>query len=71
MRKLMEEKGLDYFPTSAPVTNSILFLQVARMIMAGLEFKGFKKSKDITLISEEEISKRVPFNEVYFTGITR
>ena len=40
------------------------------MIMAGLEFKGFEKSKDITL-SEADIAKSVPFNEVYFTGIIR
>ena len=68
----MEEKGLDYFyPTSALVTGpDIIFFWVARMIMAGLEFKGFEKSKDITL-SEADIAKRVPFNEVYFTGIIR
>ena len=68
----MEEKGLDYFyPTSALVTGpDIIFFWVARMIMAGLEFKGFEKSKNITL-SEADIAKRVPFNEVYFTGIIR
>jgi valyl-tRNA synthetase len=68
----MEAKGLDYFyPTSALVTGpDIIFFWVARMIMAGLEFKGIEKNKDITL-SETEIAKRVPFKEVYFTGIIR
>jgi valyl-tRNA synthetase len=68
----MENKGLDYFyPTSALVTGpDIIFFWVARMIMAGLEFKGIEKNKDITL-SETEIAKRVPFKEVYFTGIIR
>ena len=43
----MEEKGLDYFyPTSALVTGpDIIFFWVARMIMAGLEFKGFEKEQ--------------------------
>lgn len=68
----MEKKGLDYFyPTSALVTGpDIIFFWVARMIMAGLEFKGMEKRKDMTL-SETEIAKRIPFNDVYFTGIIR
>ena len=68
----METKGLDYFyPTSALVTGpDIIFFWVARMIMAGLEFKGIEKKKEITL-SEAEICKRIPFREVYFTGIIR
>ena len=68
----MKTKGLDYFyPTSALVTGpDIIFFWVARMIMAGLEFKGIEKNKDITL-SETEIAKRIPFKEVYFTGIIR
>ena len=41
-QRAMGEKGLDYFyPTSALVTGpDIIFFWVARMIMAGLEFKG-------------------------------
>ena len=68
----MEKKGLDYFyPTSALVTGpDIIFFWVARMIMAGLEFKGMEKRKDM-ILSEAEIAKRIPFNEVYFTGIIR
>ena len=68
----MEEKGLDYFyPTSALVTGpDIIFFWVARMIMAGLEFKGIAKDKEVSL-SEEEIAQCIPFNEVYFTGIIR
>jgi valyl-tRNA synthetase len=70
--KAMEEKGLDYFyPTSALVTGpDIIFFWVARMIMAGLEFKGEPVKKESTL-SESEISNRIPFKEVYFTGIIR
>lgn len=44
-----------YFPTSDLVTGpDIIFFWVARMIMAGIEFKG-----------------KVPFKNVYFTGIVR
>ena len=68
----MDKKGLDYFyPTSALVTGpDIIFFWVARMIMAGLEFKGIAKDKEVSL-SEEEIAQSIPFNEVYFTGIIR
>ena len=68
----MDKKGLDYFyPTSALVTGpDIIFFWVARMIMAGLEFKGIAKDKEVSL-SEEEIARSIPFNEVYFTGIIR
>lgn len=70
--KAMKEKGLDYFyPTSALVTGpDIIFFWVARMIMAGLEFKG-DCPNEISLLPENEISKRIPFKEVYFTGIIR
>jgi len=44
-----------YYPTSDLVTApDIIFFWVARMIMAGLEFKG-----------------KIPFKNVYFTGIVR
>ena len=40
------------------------------MIMAGLEFKGDSPDPN-SLLQENEISKRIPFKEVYFTGIIR
>ncbi|MBQ7448683.1 MAG: valine--tRNA ligase [Paludibacteraceae bacterium] len=44
-----------YYPTSVLVTGpDIIFFWVARMIMAGLEYKG-----------------KIPFRDVYFTGIVR
>ena len=68
----MEEQGLDYFyPTSALVTGpDIIFFWVARMIMAGLEFKG-RAYKPEVIIPDSEISERIPFKNVYFTGIIR
>ena len=68
----MKKEGLDYFyPTSALVTGpDIIFFWVARMIMAGLEFKGEPLDPKKTL-SDEEIRQRIPFRDVYFTGIIR
>jgi valyl-tRNA synthetase len=68
----MKDKGLDYFyPTSALVTGpDIIFFWVARMIMAGLEFKGEEKKND-EVLENNEIAERIPFNDVYFTGIIR
>ena len=68
----MQKQGLDYFyPTSALVTGpDIIFFWVARMIMAGLEFKGEPVDPDSPL-TDEEIRKRIPFRDVYFTGIIR
>ena len=68
----MQKQGLDYFyPTSALVTGpDIIFFWVARMIMAGLEFKGEPVDPD-SLLTDEEIRKRIPFRDVYFTGIIR
>ncbi|UTW61008.1 valine--tRNA ligase [bacterium SCSIO 12741] len=44
-----------YYPTSTLVTgHDIIFFWVARMIMAGIEFKG-----------------KIPFKDVYFTGMVR
>ncbi len=44
-----------YYPTSTLVTgHDIIFFWVARMIMAGVEFKG-----------------KIPFKDVYFTGMVR
>ena len=70
--KAMRKKGLDYFyPTSALVTGpDIIFFWVARMIMAGLEFNGDIPDANSRL-QTGEISKRIPFKEVFFTGIIR
>ena len=59
----MEKAGFDYFyPTSALVTGpDIIFFWVARMIMAGLEFAR----------PGEPAERRIPFRDVYFTGIIR
>ncbi len=56
-------EGLDYFyPTSSLVTGpDIIFFWVARMIMAGLEFMN----------PGAPVEQRVPFKDVYFTGIIR
>jgi valyl-tRNA synthetase len=58
-----EKQGLEYFyPTSTLVTGpDIIFFWVARMIMAGLRF----------MHPGESIEKRIPFKDVYFTGIIR
>lgn len=57
------EEGLEYFyPTSSLVTGpDIIFFWVARMIMAGLEF----------MRPGAPVEQRIPFNDVYFTGIIR
>jgi valyl-tRNA synthetase len=59
----MEKAGFDYFyPTSTLVTGpDIIFFWVARMIMAGLEF----------VRPGEPAARRIPFRDVYFTGIIR
>lgn len=57
-----------WFPTTALVTGpDIIFLWVARMIMASLEFHGEEK----TTLSDDEIRRRIPFRHVYFNGIIR
>ncbi|MEM0966531.1 MAG: valine--tRNA ligase [Verrucomicrobiota bacterium] len=65
----MKKKGFAaFYPTSALVTGpDIIFFWVARMIMAGLEFAGDEKEN----LSIEEIEARIPFKDVYFTGIIR
>jgi valyl-tRNA synthetase len=59
----MQQAGFDYFyPTSTLVTGpDIIFFWVARMIMAGLEFTR----------PGEPLERRIPFKNVYFTGIIR
>jgi valyl-tRNA synthetase len=58
-----KEQGLDaFYPTAALVTApDIIFFWVARMIMAGLEF----------MRPGESLERRIPFRNVYFTGIIR
>ena len=70
--KAMQEQNLAaFYPTSALVTGpDIIFFWVARMIMAGLEFMGETVDEGETL-SDEEIKRRIPFHDVYFTGIIR
>ena len=62
-REAQVRHGLDHFyPTSTLVTGpDIIFFWVARMIMAGLEF----------MRPGEPIERRIPFRDVYFTGIIR
>jgi len=51
-----------FYPTSTLVTGpDIIFFWVARMIMAGLEF----------VRPGEPAERRIPFRDVYFTGIIR
>ncbi len=59
----MEAQGFDaFYPTSTLVTGpDIIFFWVARMIMAGLEF----------VRPGEPLERRIPFRDVYFTGIIR
>ena len=59
----MQKEGYDYFyPTATLVTGpDIIFFWVARMIMASLEFAA----------PGEPLERRVPFRNVYFTGIIR
>ena len=68
---MAEQDLASFYPTSALVTGpDIIFFWVARMIMAGLEFMGEPVDKEETL-SDEEIKRRIPFRDVYFTGIIR
>jgi valyl-tRNA synthetase len=59
----MDQAGFDFFyPTTTLVTApDIIFFWVARMIMAGLEF----------IRPGEPLERRIPFRNVYFTGIIR
>ncbi|MHA4811180.1 valine--tRNA ligase [Flavitalea flava] len=51
-----------YYPTSVLVTGQdIIFFWVARMIMAGMYFYG----------EDLPVEKRIPFKDVYFTGMVR
>ena len=70
-RRRNEETGVGlFYPTLLWLQADIIFFWVARMIAAGLEFKGAPVDPKQTL-SDEEILKRIPFRDVYFTGIIR
>src|SRR6478609_2167801 len=58
-----KETRKKFYPTSVLVTGpDIIFFWVARMIIAGLEFKPGKSSK---------IEDNIPFRDVFFTSIVR
>jgi valyl-tRNA synthetase len=58
-----EETRKKFYPTSVLVTApDIIFFWVARMIIAGLEFKPGKSERD---------EDNIPFHDVYFTGLIR
>ena len=58
-----EETRKKFYPTSVLVTApDIIFFWVARMIIAGLEFKPGKSDR---------IEDNIPFHDVFFTGIIR
>ncbi|MEY2546457.1 MAG: valyl-tRNA synthetase, partial [Verrucomicrobiota bacterium] len=58
-----EETRRKFYPTSVLVTApDIIFFWVARMIIAGLEFKPGKSDK---------IDNNIPFRDVFFTGLIR
>jgi valyl-tRNA synthetase len=58
-----EETRAKFYPTSALVTGpDIIFFWVARMIIAGLEFRPGKT---------ERIEDNIPFHDVFFTGLIR
>ena len=58
-----DETRAKFYPTSVLVTApDIIFFWVARMIIAGLEFKPGKSEAD---------EENIPFRHVYFTGLIR
>ncbi|HEX4629907.1 MAG TPA: valine--tRNA ligase [Chthoniobacterales bacterium] len=58
-----EETRRKFYPTSALVTGpDIIFFWVARMIIAGLEFKPG---------NSEKIQDNIPFRDVFLTGLIR
>ena len=58
-----EETRQKFYPTSALVTGpDIIFFWVARMIIAGLEFKPGKS---------ERLEDNIPFRDVFLTGLIR
>ncbi|MEL6142761.1 MAG: class I tRNA ligase family protein, partial [Bacteroidota bacterium] len=62
-----QEELAYYYPTNDLVTGwDIMYLWVARMIMAGYEFSEDLLGKDFV-----EKNGRMPFHNVYFTGMVR
>ncbi len=58
-----EQTRRKFYPTSVLVTApDIIFFWVARMIIAGLEFRPGKSDRD---------EENIPFRHVYFTGLIR
>jgi valyl-tRNA synthetase len=58
-----DETRKKFYPTSVLVTGpDIIFFWVARMVIAGLEFRPGKS---------ERIEDNIPFHDVFFTGIIR
>ncbi len=58
-----DETRKKFYPTSVLVTApDIIFFWVARMIIAGLEFKPGKSDR---------VEDNIPFRDVYFTGLIR
>jgi valyl-tRNA synthetase len=58
-----DETRKKFYPTSVLVTApEIIFFWVARMIIAGLEFRPSKSNRD---------EDNIPFRHVYFTGLIR
>jgi valyl-tRNA synthetase len=58
-----EQTRKKFYPTSVLVTGpDIIFFWVARMIIAGLEFKPGKSDR---------VEDNIPFRDVFFTGIIR
>jgi valyl-tRNA synthetase len=64
-----------WYPTASLTTGpDIIFLWVARMIIAGLEFYGDERPQLRTAtgaFDDAEIARRIPFRDVYFHGIIR
>jgi valyl-tRNA synthetase len=57
-----------FYPTSALVSGpDIIFLWIARMLIAGLHFQPSGKKKDAT----ETLEANLAFKDVYFTGLIR
>lgn len=65
---LTTEELKHWYPTGALATGpDIIFLWVARMIIAGLELHGPEQRT----LTDDEIRRRIPFKRVYFNGIIR
>ncbi|MDR2807363.1 MAG: valine--tRNA ligase [Puniceicoccales bacterium] len=76
-KEAMAQMGFDYFyPMADLVTGpDIIFFWVARMVMSGLNLLGDEETdssmRGEALLPHDEIQRRIPFKNVYFTGIIR